>query len=307
MPLLAVNHHYFRQCAPSGGIYPVSASTLRIRMQQLKSHYRLIGEGELAEVLSSPQESENLCVATFDDGLKEQMGAAKVLKEIGGAAICFVPAAPLVKKIVLDVHKLHMVRSTVSDTELAVDLRRFGFDQTKWDEEHLRIQYRYDTDESRKVKYFLNFVLDPEQRRGWLNEIFTSRFGDEAAVSESLYMGRDDVRILARDHSLGTHAYNHVPLADLDHQALEREIADSIDVLEQVSQVRVKGISYPFGGKSAVSSQVFDAAKASGLSYGFTMERGVNTCDDLRKPFQLKRIDTNDVNGLLFKNNGDIK
>jgi len=84
-----------------------------------------------------------------------------------------------------------MIRAIVltSAAPLAVEMRQFGYDCVEWDEEHLRIQYRYDSDESRKIKYFLNFVLDPERRRVWLGETFAARFGDETAVSEVLVYG----------------------------------------------------------------------------------------------------------------------
>jgi|SRR3989344_1983933 len=112
-------------------------------------------------------------------------------------------------------------------------------------------------------------------------------------------MGCDEIATLARSGRLGTHAYNHLPLAGLNSDAVEREIGESMDVLEQFSGIRVRGISYPYGGKSAVSDQVFSVAQTCGLRYGFTMERGVNAHGDFAYPYQLKRVDTYDVQTLI--------
>lgn len=299
MSLLAVNHHYFREHAPGSGIYPISSALLQERVRTLRSRYRIADQAMLVKVLNGEHPDIDLCLITFDDGLKEPVHAVEFLQSLGCDAICFVPTTPIVRKIVLDVHKLHMVRSVANDAALVVELKRFGFDRVEWNEEHLRTQYRYDSDESRKVKYFLNFILDEAQRREWLDEAFASRFGNEMAASEALYMSQDELRALARKGRLGTHGSNHVPLATLSGKALQSEIGGSIEVLEHITGTRMLGISYPFGGKSAVSDEVFSTAKSCGLRYGFTMERGINGHADYVLPMKLKRIDTNDVTDIM--------
>lgn len=63
---------------------------------------------------------------------------------------------------------------------------------------------------------------------------------------------------------------------------------------ESVTGRRVRGISYPYGGDSAVSPEIFAAAKSCGLEYGFTMKRGIDAAKP-DEPLCLKRIDSNDV------------
>lgn len=304
MSVLAVNHHYYRETAPKSGIYPVNRETLLLRVKKLKSKYKIISESDLIASIETTTTSEPSCVITFDDGLKEQMLAVEDLSKNGFESICFVPTKPIVENTVLDVHKLHMVRSVASDQEIAIDLKQFGIDEVEWDLEHLAIQYRYDSVPSRKVKYFLNFVMAPEERAVWLDKVFTEKFGDEIAASKAIYMNREEIKLLASKGRLGTHASSHVPLANLGSDDLKKEIENSIDVLEEVGGQSIKGISYPFGGKSAVSDNVFDQSRDCGLLYGFTMERGVNQQSDLNNALKLKRIDTNDIDEVVKEDNG---
>lgn len=217
------------------------------------------------------------CVFTFDGGLKEQLNAIRLLKDQGATAICFVPTAAIIQRTVLDVHKLHMIRSVRSDEELAIQLsKRFGFNSYEFNHELLAIQYRYDKPISCRVKYFLNFVLGKLEKDTWVSELFVDIFGSETTVSEKLYMNVDELNYLAKRNIFGTHADTHIPLATLSELECESEIEVSISTLQELTNYKVKGISYPFGGKSAVSDMVFSLSKKLGLAYGFTMERGIN-------------------------------
>jgi hypothetical protein len=163
-----------------------------------------------------------------------------------------VPTAPLLQREVLDVHKLQMIRSCLSDMELAANLQqRFNFGTYEFDDQLLTIQYRYDEPISRKVKYFLNFVLDPAARVEWISHRFVEIFGSEQAASEALYMGAEDLRVLARRHLLGTHAHTHIPLATLTAAQVQHEIEQSLMCL---SIFLVSGhLEFPI--RSAVSPQ----------------------------------------------------
>lgn len=296
MPLLAVNHHYFRESGPRRGIYPISRELLLSEVGQLREHWRMADEEDvLAYCAGELTAHDRICVLTFDDGLKEQMDAIRALTEIDACAICYVPTAPIVDGVMLDVHKLHMIRSARSDDELAVSLdRMFDFSKYAFDDDMLTTQYRYDSPISRRVKYFLNFVLDKERRDRWMSTLFEELFGSEADACEQLYMDADDVRYLATLGLLGTHSHRHLPLATLSEHDATMEIQRSMDILESISGRAVHGISYPYGGKSAVSDRLFDIARQCGLRYGFTMERGINA-NDTRHDLFMKRIDTNDV------------
>ena len=85
------------------------------------------------------------------------------------------------------------------------------------------------------------------------------------------------------------------------------ELAHSRQLIEEITMRSPVGLSYPFGGKSAVGQEVFDCASLCGYSYGFTMERGINEFPNKVNPMALKRIDMNDLDRWLNVRAGDIK
>lgn len=289
---------------PLGGIYPINKIKLLEQIKLLGKSFEFINQEQLiAQLNTNEMDQVAKCVITFDDGLKEQMKAVTFLESLNVPVICYAPTLPLVEEKVLYVHKLHMLRSKVNDVLMAKKLARsFDFDCYEFDVDLLKIQYRYDSDISRKVKYYLNFVLNTDSRNNWVDKEFSSEFGSEAVASRALYMSKTDIKYLASKNLLGTHCHAHVPLAQLSHEEMECDIGASIDILEGITNTRMLGLSYPFGGKSAVSNSVFDVAKNLGLEYGFTMERGINcfkSSENAINTMSLMRIDTNDVTQTL--------
>jgi peptidoglycan/xylan/chitin deacetylase (PgdA/CDA1 family) len=94
---------------------------------------------------------------------------------------------------------------------------------------------------------------------------------------------------------LGTHSHGHAPLSRLGEGIARDEIGQSLDILEEVTGVRVRGISYPYGGATAVDETVAQVAADFGLAYGLTMRNGINGAAELAQPMLLARIDTNEV------------
>ncbi|HWA70559.1 MAG TPA: polysaccharide deacetylase family protein [Rhizomicrobium sp.] len=302
MPLLAVNHHYYRSVSTGKGIYPTTPEALAVSVCKIRdAGWTIINQTQLLDYLAGRRPAAaRVCVLTFDDGLKEQIEAVKHLLDMDACAICFVPTAPLLDHVVLDVHKLQMIRSVMDDAELAARLdQEFSFGTYAFDENLLAIQYRYDEPLSRKVKYYLNFVLTEAQRGSLVNELFAALFGDERAAAATLYMDTDDLKWLAGHALFGSHGHAHLPLATLESDHLQAELSDSFEVLTRLAGAPPVGISYPYGGASAVSKAVFDRSRQVGYRYGFTMERGITPDPTSLDMMALRRIDTNDLDKWL--------
>lgn len=300
MPLLAVNHHYFRTTSTGMGIYPTTPEQLTTSVHKIRSAgWRVGDQYDIKSYIAGETSEDKICIITFDDGLKEQLKAVKLLQDLGASAICFVPTSPLVEKRVLDVHKLQMIRSVTDDGALAAYLdKEFGFHKHEFDQKLLEIQYRYDNPLSRRVKYFINFSLTSEQREEWVSKLFFQIFGDEKSAADNLYMNKRDVQLLGSQGLMGSHGHSHVPMAKCSANDLTNELQRASEILRDLSNVRPIGVSYPYGGKSAVSNDVFSVATEVGYEYGFTMERGVNLWKE-SSPMAYKRIDTNDLDEWL--------
>ena len=119
--------------------------------------------------------------------------------------------------------------------------------------------------------------------------------GTFAVHARSLYMDRDQLAELAAADALGTHAHQHVPLAALPASGVERQVRESLDLLEEWTGRRPFAMSYPYGGRESCSRDVGDAVRRCGVEFAFTMERAGNR--DLAHPAQLARFDCNDVPG----------
>ena len=273
---------------------------MKKQLDEIAKSYQFIAQNEVIDLLKNKQQStKNYCVITIDDGLKEQMQAFDFLNEMGVPSILYVPTYPLKHKKVLDVHKLHYVRTKMNDNDL-YDLlnEQYQIDKIKFDEMALANQYRYDSDLSRKVKYFLNFSLSPTQKEVAIDFFFSKLVEDEPDFSSNLYMNDADLIKLAKADSLGSHGENHLPLATLAPQKAALEIAHASQYLESITNQKITSFSYPYGGKDAVNDSIPKLFDATDIEFAFTMWRGLNTEHDLKnQPYLLKRIDTNDAPG----------
>jgi peptidoglycan/xylan/chitin deacetylase (PgdA/CDA1 family) len=295
MTLLAVGYHYVAAEPPAEprAIFPVSVDGLAAQLELLGRSYEFVSRDELLSAVAGEAElPESACVVTFDDGLRCQLELAlPVLERLGVPAIFFVPGKPLAEECVLYVHKVHALRERVPDRELLA--LAGGRDvPVEVAQEH----YRYDEPDAARLKYLLNMALPLEERERVIGAAFAQVFPDEAAAARELYLSREDVALLEREHrAVGAHSYAHEPLARLEDDALDRDLAAVATLLGDVTGERPRALSYPHGTPSTVDARVARRAAAVGFQVAFTMERALNPT--LEAPLLLGRLDANDAPG----------
>lgn len=296
MKLISVNYHYFREEFSKTGIYPICKKRLLNQIDLLAKNYEFVTQDQVISG-NYPASNKDFCLLTFDDGLKEQIDAFDVLREIGVPCVCYVTTDAIEHKKAIDVHKIHHIRSHISDSEV-ISLISDDVDLSacKLDESILARQYRYDTPEARKLKYLLNFILDRKTKEELIDKIFTGLVSTESEFCCSLYMDQNDILKLHNAGALGTHSASHRPLGTLSSSDAKDDIIRSVAFLERVTGDLVPSISYPYGGPTAVPNLDRVFYNSLGLKFGLTMLRGVNTLP-LNDPFFIKRFDTNDVVG----------
>jgi len=300
MKLLSVNFHYIRDAVYPNGIYPRSLAQLDQQIDTLGRYYQFISQDELIQKIQDPNTARDdraYCLITFDDGLKEQMDAFSLLNKKGVPALFYVTTHSIKYAKVVDVHKLHYIRSIMHDKEI-FDFIYQQIDQTTITyPDNIETLYRYDPPETKRLKYLLNFILTPEVKEKLIHTLFTS-LTEEHTFSKQLYMNKEDIQKIDSMGYLGTHSDRHLPLATLSEEEIHRDIADSLDFLEnECACQKIRSISYPYGGPKAVSQKVSDIAGRFGFDFGLTMFRGMNDYHDLSTPLMLKRVDTNDAPG----------
>ncbi|WP_181369009.1 polysaccharide deacetylase family protein [Flavobacterium pallidum] len=245
------------------------------------------------EVLLS---DKNFILITFDDGLKEQYQfAVPILKSLQLQALFFINSINHIEKKISQVHKIHLLRSVVSSKELYADLVAFAkIDLADSDKEKAQHFYRFDDKSSAEVKYLLNVILPTAVQKEFIDLKFRQEF-DENQVLENLYMSEDEIKSLAKNGQIGSHTHSHIPLGIQPEEIMYSELHTSKNYLEQLCQVPLHSVSYPYGSGNAVSEKVAAIAKETGYKLGFTTLPGNNTSGS--NPLLLNRFDTNDLPG----------
>ena len=162
-------------------------------------------------------------------------------------------------------------------------------------------QYRYDNDLAKKIKFFLNFVIEKKLLKEWLNNFFESIFGSQKTFSKKFYMSESQIKKLGLKNMLGSHGMRHLPLGTLKSVQVEDDLLQSMKYLKKLSKNEILGISYPYGGIRVLNHKVTNIAKKIGFSYGLFMKRGINFKINHENFLSLDRIDTNDLENWIKK------
>ena len=303
--LIAVNYHYVRPAfdAPYPGIHGITPEKFETQLKLLASAGTFVGAADVrAAVRGDAPLPDRAFIVTFDDGLREQYEhALPVLRRLGIRAIFFVNTCPVATATVSSVHKTHLLRAHVAPADFMAQLEAAArARQIEW---HLDGQaagavahYRYDDPDTARLKFLLNFVLNPADRDVLIDMLFESVFGkDETQMSRRLYLDRSQIGELAETQSIGTHAHEHLPLGLMSEEAARGQLADSMNLLAAWTGERPFVLSYPYGSREACSPAVAAEAAQMGIEFAFTMERAGNP--HLRRPLHLARFDNNDMPG----------
>jgi peptidoglycan/xylan/chitin deacetylase (PgdA/CDA1 family) len=302
--LLVVNFHYIRPEGeyPFPGIFPTPPEALGEQLDELGRDFEFISGGDLLEALQDGRRlPDRACLITFDDGLREQYKtAAPLLEARGVSAVFFVCTQPVSESLGLAVHKMHRLRATRSPEaffqQAVAASERLGIelDLDRVDDEKANEQYLYDDLPTRRMKYLFNHILAFDDFRRLISAMFEGEM-DERTFCEEMYMDAAQIHDLATRHTVGSHSHFHGPLASLPGEELLESLRRSRLTLEGITGQGVRLVSYPYGGPSAVSREVAQAAQSAGFLAGFTMERSLNT--SLSEPHLLARVSTNDAPG----------
>jgi len=299
--LLAVNFHYIRDVKPKTEIYPRTLEEFKNQIDELGRYYEFVSQDDLLNITNNIEAYENssskFCLITFDDNLKEQYCAYEYLEQLSIPAIFFSTTLPYLGEQVHDVHKTHEIYCNYSDSELSYWLDdHFEFGTYKFSKEQLDASYAYDSDIRKKIKLFINFVLNNQDKKKAIDKLFNEIVIDVDRFRRDLYFTKNQLKELANKGMLGTHTHSHFPLATISSNQVGKEIIVSTEYLKEITGVKIQSISYPYGRHGAVNNEVAECAKQAGMKFGLTMYRGINNIDSFKhNPLLLQRVDTNDA------------
>jgi len=203
----------------------------------------------------------DLCLLTFDDGLKEHYrDVAPYLAEKRIRGAFFLITSPVDERKVASVHMNHFLMATLDFEEYAdaffKKVLTLAPDYTvplKVDLTAVAQTYPWDSPEVARFKYVFNFGMDPDLRDRAVRELFTTHIGDETAFADSLYVSWEEARRMQKmGMSIGGHTHQHKPLANLSPRELNWDLETCRRLLHQnLAPQAVWGFSYPYGRKDS--------------------------------------------------------
>lgn len=300
-------YHYVRDLARSR--YPRikgrSIEEFDAQLDYIAATYRACSLAEVRDAIRGSRPlPQRACLLSFDDGFRDHRDhVVPRLLARGWTGAFFPPARPIERRCVLDVHKIHFILATVSDSESLVDdaLRLVANHRAAHripDDATLRRQFagesRFDPPSIVFLKRLLQHGLPADVRSAVVDALFHAHVTrDESTFADELYMTVGDLREMAGlGMEIGGHGDRHDWLGHLLPPQQREEIDETIAFLRRVSGREPSDwtMCYPYGSYNAAT---LDILRQSDCAIGLTTHVGINA--SLARPLELSRLDTNDL------------
>ena len=257
-------------------------------------------ESALAFLAGHYRPERDLCLLTFDDGLKDHYTEVlPLLSERRIEGLFFIITSCLEGRVV-SVHKNHFLMAALEfDRYRQAFLKRLAElspeTSTEVDTKQVQHTYRWDTPEVAAFKYLLNFRLEETLRDRILDDLFVEYLGDEKAFARDLYLSWDETRQMqACGMVIGGHSHSHVALATMDPDRRRADLETCTGMLrEKLKAQSFWPFSYPYGKSNSFNSLTVESIQGLGFDCAFATEVGDNRVG--QDVFSIRRIDTKDI------------
>jgi peptidoglycan/xylan/chitin deacetylase (PgdA/CDA1 family) len=304
--LHVVMYHYIRDLpnTPFPRIKGMLISDFRRQLSILRERFEMATlESALDFIRGDYAPTRDLCLLTFDDGLKEHYtDVTPMLADCGVQGLFFPITWCLHERRVAPVHMNHFMMASLDfDRYRRVFLDRLHERASsarplpEVDRAMAERTYRWDTPEVASFKYLFNFVVDSDTRDEIVKSVFDENFSDEKSFAGTLYITWEEGRAMQdAGMIIGGHSHQHKPLATLSDETLRWDLTTSTMLLFQ--HLRPQALwpfSYPYGKKDSFTDAATAQLRHLGFACAFSTEVGANTSGaDL---FTLKRLDCKDA------------
>jgi peptidoglycan/xylan/chitin deacetylase (PgdA/CDA1 family) len=304
--LHVVMYHYIRDLpnTPFPRIKGMLVSDFRQQVAVLQNQYEMATlESALDFLQGVYSPSRDLCLLTFDDGLKDHyLEVTPILVDHDVQGLFFVITSCLQEHCVAPVHMNHFLMAA-----LDFEFYRQAFLQKlneclpgirvydDIDNATAQRTYRWDTSEVASFKYLFNFILDGGIRDQVVKSLFAEHIGEEKSFAQTLYLSWEEARQMQTAGMLmGGHSHEHKPLATLSDEELHSDLITCQDLLEGHLQPQdLWPFSYPYGKQDSFNDTAVRQLKRLGFSCSFGTEVGVNLPGI--DSFAIRRVDCKDV------------
>ncbi len=262
--LRVVMYHYVRDLprTPFPKLKGMLLDDFRHQVNELSTQFEMASLESAMDFMSGEyRPRRDLCLLTFDDGLKEHYtDVTPILHEKRIRAVFFLITACLEEKKVAAVHMNHFLMASMNFEDYAdaffrkaVAMCPDAFAPLNVDAARAAQTYPWDTPEVARFKYLFNFGMDPDLRDRAVREMFTQHISDEATFADSLYLNWEEARKMQKaGMAIGGHTHQHKPLANLSSRELLWDLETCHKLLHQkLLPQSVWSFSYPYGKKDS--------------------------------------------------------
>ena len=245
--------------------------------------------------------SSDKFLPTFDDGFKDHIFTAEVLKKYNSIGIFFIPTSPLKNNTILDVHKTHLILGKVKSSEALNELEKYLNNNkiTKFFNNNEKSKYKsayknhVDEDNKKKFKKIMNYYGDLKLKHKILDYLL-KKF-EINTKSKDYYLNKNEIKyIKSLGMIIGSHTESHTLLSRLPYRTQYKELKNSKIFLEKIINKSIDTFCYPYGGKISYNDYTLKILKKLKYKLAYSVEyRDISIKDINQKPYELPRYDCN--------------
>jgi len=308
--MIGLAYHYLRNtCNLHKGIHPLDWYTFEKQIDSLKKDLKTIMFDDDLDTFLEKQTflNQKKFLVSFDDGLKEHLKAAKLLKKKGIKALFAIIGCSTFKNKIPLVHKLHWLRSNIEINYLKKKLEEILGTKFLINENLLKKaqeMHIHDDPDTAIFKYNLNFILDYFELDIASSELIKYYFNSEKEFCKRYFLSLDEIKEISQlGHIIAWHTENHIPMSKLSKSNIKKDLELGYEFLNSINSLEEKHLCYPYGRMDALPLKNLDDVLHSKFKYGWTLDNLDNEYSET--PYYnllLQRITTNE----LFKNNTQL-
>jgi len=251
----------------------VSVREFRQQLEFVCRHYRPISGDDLIQARENGRVPENAALITFDDGYRNNLAAAEVLRQMGVPCIFFVTTNYIGTERILWTDEV--MNRVIAWPRAEIPLPGGGTEALPVNQAQrsgiaASIKARCKRTSGAKLREYLELLRQTPAEPVDNRELFG-------------FLDWDGVRTLAgQGFEIGSHTVEHPILTRLTATEVDRELTESKRRIEVETWKPCRSIAYPNGGPEDVSGDVIEAARRAGYQAGFTIaERFSDSGEDL--------------------------
>ena len=291
----SIMYHYVRNKSKLFPNYNILEKKLFVNQIKKFSKTGLISSYEELSI------SSDKFLPTFDDGFKDHIFAAEVLKKYNSIGIFFIPTLPLKNNIMLDVHKTHLILGKVKSSEALNELEKYLYNNkisnfySNNEKSKYKSAYKKHIDEYNKKKFkkIMNYYGNLKLKHKILDYLL-KKF-EINIKPKDYYLNKKEIKYLkSLGMIIGSHSESHTLLSRLSYKEQFKELNNSKIFLEKIINKSIDIFCYPYGGKISYNDNTLKILKKLKYKLAYSTEyRDISFKDIEKKPYELPRYDCN--------------